>query len=106
LDDEFVAHATKLGSHKRLPRGWEVDKLAEVFSRGIGIHKLTVRNSDYGWVIERREWLGGPEEVLAIILTSSPVLCETYITAARLAEAAHAGLPHPYLLKWIPINES
>jgi hypothetical protein len=104
LDDEFVAHATKLAPYKRLPHGWEVDKRFEVFSRIIGVHKLWVINSDYGWVVEREEWLGGPEQVLANSLASFPVLCDTYVTAARLAEAAHAGLAPPYLLSWIPIK--
>ena len=53
-------------------------------------------NSDYGWLIERREWLGGPEMVRELS-GDLPVLCATYVTAARLAEAAHVGslsLPH------------
>ncbi len=54
LDDEFVAHATKLAPCKRLPQGWEVYKPAEVFSRVVGCHKLYVIASDYGWLIERQ----------------------------------------------------
>jgi hypothetical protein len=103
LDDKFVAHATKLAPYKRLPHGWEVDKRFEVFSRIIGVHKLWVTNSDYGWLVEREEWLGG-EQVLANMLPGFPVLCDTYVAAARLAEAAHAGLADPYQLLWIPIN--
>jgi hypothetical protein len=105
LEDEFVAHATDLAPYKRLPPGWEVDKRFEVFGCTTGVHRLWVVNSDYGWVIERKGW-GGPEEVLANFLANCPVLCDSYVTAAWLAEEAHAGLPPPYLLTWIPIKES
>jgi hypothetical protein len=101
LDDEFLAHATKLAPCKRLPRSWEVYKPAEAFCHVAGCHKLWVRASDYGWLIERQEWLGGPEEVLAHLIWHFPLLCDTYASAARLAEAAHRGLPPEYLLKWI-----
>ena len=103
LDDEFVAHATRVAPGKRLPYSWGADKPYEVFSRIIGGYELTVVNSDYGWIIERRE-LFGPEMVLVDVLAELPVLCATYVTAARLAEAAHVGLPTPYLLMWMPSN--
>jgi hypothetical protein len=101
LDDEFIAHATKLASAKRLPNGWDEDTPNEVFSRIIGLCELRVTNTDYGWIVERREFFG-PVMVLVEILGDLPVLCSTYVTAARLAEAAHVGLPPPYLLAWMP----
>ena len=100
LDDEFVAHATKLALYKRLPSGWDVHKPAEMFTRRIGGYQLWTIKIAYGWLIER-EHQCGKEEVLANILSDFPVLCETYVTAARLAEAAHRGLPDQYLLTWI-----
>jgi hypothetical protein len=99
LDDEFVAHATKLAPCKRLPRGWEVSKLAEVFNRRIGGYMFWLFKSDYGWPVERQ--LFGVQEVLAKIFWDFPVLCDTPAAAARLAEAAHAGLSHHNLLTWI-----
>jgi hypothetical protein len=101
LDDAFIAHATRLASCKRLPRGWRAQERSEVFSCVVGCHRLSVVASDYGWLVERQEWLGGPEEVLANLVWHFPVLCDTYTTAARLAEAAHRGLPPEYLLTWI-----
>ena len=83
LDDDFVAHATKLAPYKRLPHGWRVHKPAEVFSRVVGAHKLWVRAADYGWLIEREDFLSGEERVLANVLLDAPVLCDTYVTAAR-----------------------
>jgi hypothetical protein len=47
-------------------------------------------------MIERKE-LFGAEQVLASI----PVLCDTHVMAARLAEAAHQGLRPEYQLTWI-----
>jgi hypothetical protein len=102
LDDEFVAHATKVAGSgcKRLPRGWQEAIQFETFRRSVGEYKLLVRAHDYGWMIERVGRFGR-EEVLTYIFTDTPVLCDTYVTAAHLAEAAHWGLPDRYLLKWI-----
>ena len=100
LDDEFVAHASRLAPYKRLPPGWKVHKLAEVFTRRIGDYQFWLVKRDYGWLIERQE-LFGEAEVLASIFMAFPVLCDTYVTAARLAEAAHQRLPHQYQLTWI-----
>jgi hypothetical protein len=100
LDDDFVAHATKLAPFKRLPSGWGVHKPAEVFTRRAGGYQLWLANSDYGWLIERKE-LFGAEEVLASIFMGFPVLCDTHVMAARLAEAAHQGLRPEYQLTWI-----
>jgi hypothetical protein len=100
LDDEFVAHATKLAPCKRMPPGWEVSKLAEVFNRRIGGYMFWLFKSDYGWLVERQQLFGG-QDVLANILADFPVLCDTPAAAARLAEAAEAGLPPPYQLTWI-----
>ncbi len=103
LDDEFTAHATKLAPYKRLPSGWDVHKAAKVFTRRIGGYQLWAIKIAYGWLVEREE-LFGREEVLAYAFMDFPVLCDTYITAARLAEAAHRGLSDQYLLKWISIT--
>jgi hypothetical protein len=100
LNDEFVAHATKLAPYKRLPSGWEAHKPAEVFTRRIDGYQFWLVKSDYGWLIERQQWFG-EEDVLANILTDFPVLCDTYVTAARLAEAAYRGLRPEYQLTWI-----
>ena len=100
LDDDFVAHATKLAPFKRLPSGWEVHKPAEVFTRRAGGYQLWLVNSDYGWLIERKE-LFGTEQVLASIFMGFPVLCDTHVIAARLAEAAYQGLRPEYQLTWI-----
>jgi hypothetical protein len=100
LDDEFIAHATKLASCKRLPRGWEVHKPYEVFNRRMGGYMFWLVKSDYGWLIERQEWPDAVQ-VLAKIFFSFPILCDTPPAAARLAEAVHAGLNHHYQLTWI-----
>ncbi|MGB8632882.1 MAG: hypothetical protein WCD69_26495, partial [Xanthobacteraceae bacterium] len=102
LDDGFVAHATKLGPCKRLPPGWQVHKPAEVFTRRIGPYQFWLVNSDHGWLVEREAW-GEEDEVLANLVWHFPVLCDTYVMAARLAEAAYRGLPHQYQLMWISI---
>jgi hypothetical protein len=100
LDDNFIAHATKLAPYKRLPRGWELGRKRESASCVVDAFTLWVVAADYGWLIER-QCFGGTTEVLAHILIEAPVLCDTYVTAARLAEAAHRGLPAAYQLKWI-----
>ena len=100
LDDEFIAHATKFAPYKRLPYGWTVHKAGEVFTRRIGGCQLWTIKIGYGWLVERQE-LFGREEVLANIFMGFPVLCDTHVTAARLAEAAHLGLQHQYQLTWI-----
>jgi hypothetical protein len=101
VDDAFVAHAARLAGSgcKRLPRGWEEAIQFETFRRIDGGYKLLVRVHDYGWIVERV--MCGREEVLAYIFTESPILCDTYVTAAHLAEVAHWGLPNRYLLKWM-----
>jgi hypothetical protein len=103
LDDEFVAHATKLAPCKRLPSGWQVHKPTEVFTSRVGIFQLWTIKINYGWLIERRHRCG-KEEVLANILADFPVLCDTHVTAARLAEAAYWGLRPEYQLTWISTN--
>jgi hypothetical protein len=103
LDDDYIAHATKLASSKRLPRGWEVHKPHEVFNRRVGAHMLWLVKSDYGWLIERQEWFGD-QELLAYILADFPVLGDTPAAAAWLAEAAHEGLPPEYQLHWIKLQ--
>jgi hypothetical protein len=100
LDDEFIAHTTKLASCKRMPRGWEVSKQAEVFNRRMGGYMFWLYKSDYGWLVERQQ-LFGPQVVLANILGSFPVLCDTPAAAARLAEAIQATVPPAYQLNWI-----
>jgi hypothetical protein len=104
LDDEFIAHATKLASCKRLPRGWEVHKPYEVFNRRMGGYMFWLVKSDYGWLIERQEWPDAVQ-VLAKIFFSFPVLCDTPAAAARLAEAVHAGLSHHYQLTWLSTKQ-
>src|SRR5262249_51217940 len=76
VDDEFVAHATKLAPCKRLPFGWDVHKRAEVFTREIDGYRLWLVNSDYGWLIERQQPFGH-EHVLAHIFADFPLLCDT-----------------------------
>ena len=95
-----AAAKDKLAPFKRLPSGWEVHKPAEVFTRRAGGHQLWLVNSDYGWLIERKE-LFGAEQVLASIFMGFPVLCDTHVMAARLAEAAYQGLRPEYQLTWI-----
>ncbi len=100
LDDEFVAHATHLAPCKRLPEDWHIGTPSDSFGRDLGLVKLWVVAADYGWLIER-ECFGGKTEVLASLLADAPVLCDSYGTAARLADAAHQGLPKSYALDWI-----
>jgi hypothetical protein len=99
LDDEFVAHATKLAPCKRLPTGWETNDQAEEHHRVHGEHRLGVRATEHGWLVERYQ--GAVGQVLAHVLCDFPVLCDTDTSAARLAEAARRGLPPEYLLNWI-----
>jgi hypothetical protein len=94
LDDEFVAHATKLAPCKRLPSSWTVHKAQEVLTRAIDVYQL--------WIIKvERQHQCGKEEVLANILADFPVLCDTCMTGARLAKAAWWGLRPEYQLRWM-----
>jgi hypothetical protein len=101
LTDEFVAHATGCAPYKRLPRGWRVDKPGDVFELFLGRHRLCVIGCDHGWLIERNDLLNhADEQVLTHIWAGAPVVCPTYVTAARLAEAAQLYLGALYMLGW------
>jgi hypothetical protein len=102
VSDEFLAHATKCTPYKRLPRRWSTDRFypGDSFSRRLGNHELTVRAADHGWLIQCHDLLSDELRVLAHLLIFAPVLCPTYATAARLAEACYP-VPHPrYYLTW------
>jgi hypothetical protein len=101
LADEFIAHATGCARFKRLPRGWWVHKPGDVFCRSIGRYRLSVIGSDHGWLIERNQVLDhDDEQVLTHSLLDAPVLCPTYATAARLAEASYPEPVERYILRW------
>jgi hypothetical protein len=100
LDDEYIAHATGCGSHKRLPRGWRVHKPEVSFYCDHADYRLSVTASDYGWVTERRYLFNEHEEVLTHILCNTPVFCPTHVLAARLADAMHPIASAKYLLRW------
>src|SRR5262245_49750481 len=80
--------------HACLPLGWEVDdnrtrKAArrKAFKRIVGIHKLKIVNTDYGWYIIREEWCRARYERLFNMTTCRSVLCDSCVAAAQLAEA-------------------
>jgi hypothetical protein len=103
VNDDFIAHATECAANKRLPRGWRVDKPGDVFCRVLGEHKVWVIGSDHGWLIERSHLLDHDrdhDQVLAHFLLEAPLLCPTYILAARLAEAAYPAPPDDWQLSW------
>jgi hypothetical protein len=100
VSDEFIARATRCAPYKRLPRKWSTDHPGESFSQRVGNHELTVRAADHGWVIQRCDFLSDKSEVLAHSLLFAPVLCPTYATAARLAEACHPDSHPRYFLTW------
>jgi hypothetical protein len=101
VTDDFIAHATKCAPCKRLPRGWEVATKGEFYERIIGFSKLSVRASDYGWLVELAHLLDPDEKVLTDIFLEAPLLCPTYAAAARLAEASFPkALPDIYRIGW------
>jgi hypothetical protein len=103
LPDEFIAHVTKCAPYKRLPRKWSPNMFhpGESFCRLLGDHRLWVRAADHGWLIEREHLLDSHgEQILAHPLLSAPVLCPTYPTAARLAEACYPEPGPNYQLVW------
>jgi hypothetical protein len=83
-----------------LPLGWKVDNnrtrkpaRGKAFKRIIGVHKLRIVNTDYGWFIQREEWGRAGYEVLFNVTACRSVLCDNFTAAAQLAEAAHSALP-------------
>ena len=103
LPDEFIAHVTKCAPIKRLPRKWwaSLSHPGESFCRPLGDHMLWVRAADHGWIIERSHLLNShDEQILANCLLDAPVLCPTYATAARLAQACYPEPEPRYQLTW------
>ena len=98
LPADFITHATKYAPCKRLPRGWSVTKPKESAIRLQ--HALRVRAADHGWLIERTHLLDLKKQILVHNLLEAPVLCPTYATAARLAQACYPEPEPCYQLTW------
>jgi hypothetical protein len=100
LTDEFIAHLTQCAPYKQLPHSWREYKRDEAYYRMYGDYRYWVIDSDNGWLVERDNPLDDTEEILSSFLLNMPILCPTYVIAARLAEACFRDPAPAYYLQW------